>query len=109
VVDPARPPDWFPRQRMKPEDPVYRWLLEIRHNADPPVPGAGSAIFFHIRRGANRPTAGCTTMAEADLIRVLRWLRAERRPAYALLPREEYAARWERWGLPAPDLFPARP
>jgi len=107
VVDPAQAPPWFEKQRMRLGDFAYRWRVEIRHNADPPVAGAGSAIFFHIRRGASRPSAGCTTMAEADLLTLIRWLRAPAQPHYALLPRAEYLARWEAWGLPAPGAAPA--
>ncbi len=102
TIDPANPPPWFQKQKMRHNDFAYRWLLEIRHNSDPPVSGAGSAIFFHIRRGTQRPSAGCTTMAESNLIQLIRWLRAEQRPHYALLPREEYLARWQAWGLPDP-------
>ncbi|MGI8820028.1 MAG: L,D-transpeptidase family protein [Chthoniobacterales bacterium] len=102
ISDPANPPPWFEKQKMRHNDFAYRWLVEIRHNSDPPVPGDGSAIFFHIRRGEARPTAGCTTMAEPDLVRVIKWLRAERKPCYALLPAAAYAAKWQPWNLPAP-------
>jgi L,D-peptidoglycan transpeptidase YkuD (ErfK/YbiS/YcfS/YnhG family) len=104
VIDPANPPPWFAKQKMRHGDFAYRWLVEIRHNSDPPIPGGGSAIFFHIRRGVTRPSAGCTTMAEAHLLTMIRWLRAEKRPHYALLPRAEYLAKWKTWGLPAPDV-----
>ena len=107
AIDPAHPPPWFEKQKMRHGDFAYRWLVEIRHNSDPPLPGAGSAIFFHIRRGVARPSAGCTTMAEENLVALIRWLRAERQPHYALLPRAEYAAKWQRWGLPAPDAAAA--
>src|SRR5216117_1837495 len=76
IDNPAQPPSWFEKQKMRHNDFAYRWLVEIRHNSDPPVPGEGSAIFFHIRRGINRPTTGCTTMAEADLVKLITWLRA---------------------------------
>lgn len=103
-VDPGNPPAWFAKQKMRHGDFAYRWLVEIRHNSDPPVPGAGSAIFFHIRRGANRPSAGCTVMAEENLVRLIRWIRADRMPHFALLPAGEYEKRWEEWGLPAPEV-----
>jgi L,D-peptidoglycan transpeptidase YkuD (ErfK/YbiS/YcfS/YnhG family) len=103
IDDPSRPPLWFEKQKMRHNDFAYRWLVEIRHNSDPPVPGAGSAIFFHIRRGANRATSGCTTMAEADLVRLITWLRADRNPCYALLPAGEYNKKWHLWNLPKPD------
>lgn len=102
LIDPANPPDNYSRERMRPGDDAYRWLVEIRHNSDPIVPGAGSAIFFHIRRGETRPTSGCTTMAEGNLVELIRWLRAGKRPHYALLPWSEYQKRWRAWGLPAP-------
>ena len=102
VVDPQNPPPWFAKQKMRHGDFAYRWLVEIRHNSDPPVPGEGSAIFFHIRRGPTRPSAGCTTMAEENLVKLLRFLRSEKNPHYALLPRAEYEKKWKAWGLPSP-------
>jgi L,D-peptidoglycan transpeptidase YkuD (ErfK/YbiS/YcfS/YnhG family) len=104
TVDPANPPAWFEKQKMRHGDFAYRWLVEIRHNSDPPIPNGGSAIFFHIRRGPQRPSAGCTTMAEENLIELIRWLRAGKRPHYALLPKAEYTAKWQAWGLPSPEV-----
>ena len=107
VVDPKNPPPWFQKQKMRHGDFAYRWLVEVRHNADPPIPGAGSAIFFHIRRGPQRPSAGCTTMAEEDLVTLIRWLRSSQTPCYALLPKAEYQAKWKAWGLPSPTAAAA--
>lgn len=108
IPDPKNPPAWFGKAKMRHGDFAYRWLVEIRHNADPaPVPGDGSAIFFHIRRGETRPTSGCTTMAEPNLVRLIRFLRADARPHYALLPRGEFEKNWRAWGLPDPALFGA--
>jgi len=103
VIDPADPPSWFESQKMRHNDPPHRWLIEIRHNADPPIPGAGSAIFFHIRRGPDRKTAGCTTMAEPAIVALIRWLREEDHPHYVLLPREAYLQLWKPWRLPDPS------
>ncbi len=103
TVDLSNPPPWFASQKMRLGDPPHRWLVEIRHNADPPVAGAGSAIFFHIQRGPDRPSAGCTVMPETSLLQIIRWLRADKNPQYVLLPRGEYLARWKSWGLPSPQ------
>jgi L,D-peptidoglycan transpeptidase YkuD (ErfK/YbiS/YcfS/YnhG family) len=103
IPDPANPPAWFAKQKMRHNDFAYRWLVEIRHNSDPPVPGAGSAIFFHIRRGVDRPTSGCTTMAEPDLVRLITWMRSARHPCYVLLPVPEYEKKWQPWHLPPPE------
>jgi len=102
VVDSANPPAWFASQRMRLGDAAYRWRVEIRHNADPIEPGAGSATFFHIRRGETRRTSACTTMAETALRDMVVWLRAAAKPHYVLLPRAEYERLWQAWGLPAP-------
>ena len=99
-VDPRQIPDWFEKQKMRLGDNAYKWLLEIRHNTNPAEPGAGSAIFFHVRRGADRPTAGCTAMAVEDLERFIAWLKPEAKPYYVLLPREEYDQLRAAWKLP---------
>jgi L,D-peptidoglycan transpeptidase YkuD (ErfK/YbiS/YcfS/YnhG family) len=106
-VDPSNPPPWFAKQRMRLNDPPHRWLIEIRHNSDPPVPGAGSAIFFHIQRGPETRSAGCTVMPESRIVGLTRWLRSSADPHYVLLPRREYLAVWKKWGLPPPEAAAA--
>lgn len=101
-VDPKNPPAWFEKEKMRHGDFAYRWLVEIRHNSDPPVANKGSAIFFHIRRGVTRPSVGCTTMAEKDIIGMMRWLKESQKPHYAVLPWSEYQKKWASWGLPKP-------
>jgi len=102
VIDPAKGvPSWFEKQKMRHGDDAYRFLLEIRHNADPPKPGYGSAIFFHTRRGPGRTTAGCTTMTRDDLLSVIRWLRPDSRAHYLTMPKAEYLKRARDWKLPS--------
>jgi len=101
VVDPKEGvPSWFDSQKMRHGDFAYKWLIEIRHNADPPKAGAGSAIFFHVRRGPTRYTAGCTSMRESDLVKIIKWLRSDANPHYVLLPKSEYKQLREPWNLP---------
>lgn len=100
-VDPRAVPPWFEKQRMRLGDAAYKWMLEIRHNQGPGrQAGAGSAIFFHVRRGPDKPSAGCTTMALADLERLLGWLDARALPHYVLLPEADYQALRGPWKLP---------
>lgn len=100
-IDPRRGiPPWFEKQKMRLGDAAYKWMLEIRHNQGPAAPGYGSAIFFHVRRGPDKPSAGCTTMAEGDLVRLLRWIDPTASPHYVLLPKADYAALRSPWGLP---------
>ncbi|PTX94756.1 hypothetical protein DB346_22365 [Verrucomicrobia bacterium LW23] len=96
-------PAWFEKQRMKIGDFAYHWLLVIEHNTSNIVPGAGSAIFFHIRRGETRPTAGCTTMARGNLERLLVWIRPAGRPEFVVLSKPDYLRLWKEWQLPDPE------
>ena len=52
---------------------AYRELAFIEFNADPAVPGRGSAIFLHADTG--RPTNGCVSLPRPSLIALLRRLR----------------------------------
>jgi L,D-peptidoglycan transpeptidase YkuD (ErfK/YbiS/YcfS/YnhG family) len=105
VIDPHNPPDNYSHEKMRPGDFAYHWLIEIRHNSDPPIPGDGSAIFFHTRRGVDRPTTGCTTMAKENLVQMIKWLRAAKHPCYVLLPDAEYKNKWQDWSLPSPAIL----
>ncbi len=70
--------DWKSAEAMRRDlahgDGLYRWGVVVRYN-DEGEPGAGSCIFLHVWRGPQNPTAGCTAMAEEDLLSVLGWLR----------------------------------
>lgn len=107
IDDPANPPAWFEKHRMRVGDAAFRWRVEIRHNAEPTLAGAGSVIFFHIRRGPERKTAGCTVMAQDDLLAMIRWLRSDRKPHYLLLPWADYPPRVATWGLPPVEAVQA--
>jgi L,D-peptidoglycan transpeptidase YkuD (ErfK/YbiS/YcfS/YnhG family) len=99
-VRPDNIPPWFEKQRMRLGDSAYKWMITIQHNTQPPVAGYGSAIFFHVRRGPDKPTAGCTSMSEENLLRLIRWLDPTSSPHYVLLPEQDYAALRSAWKLP---------
>ena len=62
--------------------PYYRYAVVIDYNTrNSPtgvVPGAGSAFFLHVTVGA--PTQGCISIAQQQLVRLLRWLTPARHP-----------------------------
>lgn len=99
-VDPNNIPPWFEKAKMRMGDDAYKWMLEIKHNPPPAVPNQGSAIFFHVRRGPTRPSAGCTTMAQENLEAMIRWLDPSASPHYVLLPKADYQALRSAWKLP---------
>lgn len=99
-VNPNSIPPWFEKQKMRLGDAAYKWMLEIRHNQKPAAPGYGSAIFFHVRRGPDKPSAGCTTMAVENLEKLIRWVDPGAYPHYVLLPAADYDYLRGPWRLP---------
>ncbi len=85
--------------RVKGDD-LYRLGFVIAHNSQAEI-NAGSCIFAHLWRAAGIPTAGCTSMDEANMQSLLGWLDAKRQPRYLLLPRTQYSGLRDEWDLPA--------
>ncbi|MFV3129858.1 L,D-transpeptidase family protein [Niveispirillum sp. KHB5.9] len=50
---------------------VYNIIVILGHNDDPPVPGLGSAVFFHLTGADYGPTAGCVAVQLPDMLAVL--------------------------------------
>ena len=57
---------------MKRSDGLYDIVVELSHNERPRVQGHGSAVFFHLRRPAGGPTAGCIAVSLKDMKTILR-------------------------------------
>ena len=87
---------------MKQGDHAHSLKLFIAHNPAPgAVPGAGSSIFFHIwRADGTKPSAGCTTLSEPNLRRLIATVDPAKKPLYVLLPEEEYRRVARTWKLP---------
>ena len=68
---PVRLPYAASHEKLWREDGVYDIVVILGHNDDPPVAGAGSAIFLHVARTGYAPTEGCVALALDDLQRVL--------------------------------------
>lgn len=56
------------------EDGLYDVILVLGYNDAPPVPGLGSAIFFHVANPQGKPTQGCVALALPDLLEVIETL-----------------------------------
>ena len=67
---PVRLPRGFSAETLQRDDAAYDIIVVLGHNDAPPVPGAGSAIFFHIWIDA-RPTEGCVAVATEDMLRIV--------------------------------------
>jgi len=95
--------DWKSAEKMG-EEPLYELGFVVNHNSPNPKPGAGSAIFFHIWRGENSTTTGCTAMSLENLHTVLAWLDKEKQPALVQLPIQKYVELQNEWNLPPLSL-----
>ncbi|MGE7603211.1 L,D-transpeptidase family protein [Peribacillus sp. NPDC097675] len=69
---------WKSFERMDHE--LYKYGAVINYNTNPIVRGKGSAIFLHIWRGENKPTAGCTATSEKNVLRLLKWMDPDKHP-----------------------------
>ncbi|WP_233997968.1 MULTISPECIES: L,D-transpeptidase family protein [unclassified Pseudoalteromonas] len=87
------------RRDIHSQDDLYKKGIIVAHNPEN-ISGAGSCIFMHLWRAADKPTAGCTAMAEADMDALLRWLDKDKQPLMVILPRMEYALKQTLWRLP---------
>src|ERR1041385_7419736 len=65
--------------RLRREDHLYDFIVEIDHNTSPRIAGRGSAVFLHLARENFSPTAGCVSMSEPAMLRLLRRLGPETR------------------------------
>lgn len=105
IIDHTPKTNWEKKAQMRQGDHAHSLKLYIGHNdailGGRPVPGLGSAIFFHIwRGGGSKPTAGCTTMPEAMLKQMIARIDPAKKPVYVLLPELEYKRFQKAWKLP---------
>src|SRR5258705_13163705 len=61
-----------PGDRLRREDHLYDFIIEISHNARPRVARRGSAVFVHVAKPGLAPTAGCVAMPQARLHHLLK-------------------------------------
>jgi L,D-peptidoglycan transpeptidase YkuD (ErfK/YbiS/YcfS/YnhG family) len=60
--------------RLKRDDHLYDFIVEIDHNSSPRIKGRGSAVFLHLARENFGPTAGCVSMTKSAMLRLLQRL-----------------------------------
>jgi len=65
--------------RLKREDHLYDFIVEIDHNTTPRIARRGSAVFLHLARKNFAPTAGCVSMTRPAMLRLLQRLGPETR------------------------------
>ena len=60
--------------RLRRDDHLYDFIVEIDHNRSPRIAGRGSAVFLHLARDNFGPTAGCVSMTKSAMLHLLRRL-----------------------------------
>jgi len=60
--------------RLRREDHLYDFIVEIDHNTRPRVTGRGSAVFLHLARENFGSTAGCVSMTRSAMLQLLQRL-----------------------------------
>lgn len=88
--------DWSSSEHMH-EVTGYELGAFVAHNPAR-TPGGGSCIFLHVWSGPDASTVGCTAMAKPDLQKLLATIGPG--TVFVLLPRAEYRALRDQWGLP---------
>ena len=57
--------------RLRRDDQLYDFIIEIDHTVCPRVAGRGSAVFIHVAKPGLAPSAGCVAMPKPRLRRLL--------------------------------------
>ena len=65
--------------RLRRDDHLYDFIVEIDHNTRPRIAGRGSAVFLHLARTNFSPTSGCVSMTRGAMLRLLARLGPETR------------------------------
>ena len=58
--------------RLRRDDHLYDFIIEIDHNTSPRIAGRGSAVFLHLARADFSPTAGCVSTTKSAMLHLLR-------------------------------------
>lgn len=80
-------------------DQLYKLGFVLGYNPKN-TPKLGSCIFVHLRTQSNATTAGCTSMEEGNMKKILSWLKQQYHPVFVLLPMKAYQQQKEIWDLP---------
>jgi L,D-peptidoglycan transpeptidase YkuD (ErfK/YbiS/YcfS/YnhG family) len=71
---PIKVPAGKPGDRLRRQDHLYDFIIEIDHNTRPRVVSRGSAVFLHLARPGLAPTAGCVAMPRGRMRQLLQIL-----------------------------------
>ena len=79
-TDTASVVDYKSFEKMKRNDDLYEYGVWVNYNSDPAISGNGSCIFLHVWKDEKTPTSGCTAMSKENIIKLINWVDAEKKP-----------------------------
>lgn len=82
--------DWDSAETMRMKSDAYKFGIFVDYNSNPANPGKGSCIFMHIWSKSTAPTAGCTAMTEANILKLISFLDKSKNPVLVQVPQSEY-------------------
>lgn len=82
--------DWTSAETMRMKSDEYKYGIFVDYNLNPATPGKGSCIFMHIWSKSTAPTAGCTAMTEANILKLISFLDKSKNPVLVQVPQSEY-------------------
>ncbi|HEY1010842.1 MAG: L,D-transpeptidase family protein [Daejeonella sp.] len=92
--------DWNSAETMRMKSDVYKYGIFVDYNVNPAIPGKGSCIFMHIWSKSTSPTAGCTAMTEANILKLIGFLDKSKNPVLVQVPQSEYPKLKKLYKLP---------
>ena len=69
--------EWNSAEKLWEHTSSYAYAIVINYNMNPIEAGKGSAIFIHC---GDRPTAGCVSVSQQNLLQILKWLDPNKLP-----------------------------
>ena len=85
LIQTTDPKQFKSYEKMRREDSLYKLGIVVGHNTQQQK-AKGSCIFLHIQRDKDSSTAGCTSMQEEELLKLMLWLDKEKNPLLLQLP-----------------------
>lgn len=73
---------------MHRDDKQYKLGILVDYNKDN-LKAKGSCIFIHIQKAPSSPSAGCTTMKEEDLVKIINWLDINKNPTLLQITKDK--------------------
>lgn len=74
---PVTLPHVYSHEKLWRSDNQYDVVITLNHNTTPAIPGAGSAIFFHLAKPDYSPTEGCVAISHQHMREILPLLTPE--------------------------------